>query len=67
MAAAVGHISLLAKSCAVLVALRYLTHLVIFPFVYISSTHMYICRVYQASKMAQRLVSFELCCVKILV
>ncbi len=36
-------ISLLAKSCAILVELRNLTHLVIFPSVHISSAHMYVC------------------------
>ncbi len=61
-------ISLLAKSCANLVALRYLTHLVIFPSVHMRSTCMYVRSMYQASKMAWwRLVWFELCCVKILV
>ncbi len=60
-------ISLLAQSCAVLVALRYLAHLVIFPSVHISSACVYVCSMYQASKMAWRLVWFELCCVNILV
>ncbi len=60
-------ISLLAKSCAILVALWYLTHLVIFPSVHISSARMYVCSMYQVSKMAWWLVWFELCCVKILV
>ncbi len=60
-------ISLSAQSCAVLVAIWYLTHPVIFPSVHISSACMYICSMYQASKMAQQLVWFELCCVEILV
>jgi hypothetical protein len=60
-------ISLSTKSRAILVALRYLTHLVIFPSVHISSACMYVCNVYRANKMAWQLVLFELCCVKILV
>ncbi len=60
-------ISLSAKLCAVLVAPRYLTQLVIFLSTHISSSRMYVWSMYQASKMAQRLVWFELCCVEILV
>jgi hypothetical protein len=62
-----SHIFSSAKSCAVLVTLRYLTHLVIFPSVHISSARMYVYRMHQASKMARQLVWFELCCVEILV
>jgi hypothetical protein len=50
------HISLLAKSCAVLVALWYLTHIVIFPSIQISSARNYVCSLYQASKIAWQLV-----------
>jgi hypothetical protein len=49
------YISLSAKSCAFLVALGYLTHLVIFLSVHVGSACMYLYRMYQASKMARRL------------
>ncbi len=60
-------ISLSAKSCSVLVALRHLAHLVSFLSVHISSTHIYVCSMYQARKMAWRLVWFEFFYAKILV